>query len=74
MPVHSARHSTSHRRLPLPLATGGIGLLAAFSFPGGLTGGQGFLIGLTIGAAFLGLAAALASRAVPIDRPEKASP
>lgn len=73
MPIHSASHSASHRRLPLPLATGGIGLLVAYWFPGGLTGGHGFLIGLTIGAGILGVAALLANRVAGIDQPERAS-
>ncbi len=72
MLTHTVTRPASHRRLPLPLATGGIGLLAAYSLPGGLTGGQGFLIGLMIGAGVLGVAAVLASRAAPIDRPERA--
>jgi hypothetical protein len=66
-------HSASHRRLPLPMATGGIGLLVAYSLPGGLSGGDGFLIGLTIGAGILGVAAFLASRVVPIEQPERVS-
>ncbi len=74
MTIHTATRPASNRRLPLPLATGGIGLIAAYSLPGGLTGGQGFLIGLVIGAATLGLAALLAGRAAPIERAERASP
>lgn len=38
-------------QLPLPFVTGGLGLLFAFSIPGGLTGGEGFLVGLAIGVA-----------------------
>src|SRR2546430_6275427 len=40
---------TTDYRIPLPLATAGIGLLLAWVSPGGLSGGTGFLIGLIIG-------------------------
>lgn len=36
-------------RMPFPLVTAGIGLLLTYIFPGGLSGGQGFLIGFTMG-------------------------
>jgi hypothetical protein len=39
-------------RLPLPFATGGIGLFLAALMPGGMSGGMGFLIGFLIGLAF----------------------
>ncbi len=39
----------SETRMPFPFVAGGIGLLLAVLFPGGLTGGQGFLIGFIIG-------------------------
>jgi hypothetical protein len=68
MTTHTAGHTASRRRLPLPLATGGIGLLVTYSLPGGLSGGHGFLIGLTIGAGILGIAALLASRVAPMDQ------
>lgn len=35
--------------IPTPLATAGIGLFLAAIIPGGLTGGQGFVIGLFAG-------------------------
>lgn len=35
--------------LPTPFVAAGIGLIAAMAFSGGLSGGQGFLIGLAIG-------------------------
>lgn len=73
MPTYAPNRSASQHRLPLPLATGGIGLLIAYSLPGGLTGGHGFLIGLTMGAGILGVAALLANRATPVDHPERAS-
>jgi len=73
MSTHTAIRPAAHQRLPLPLATGGIGLIAAYSLPGGLTGGQGFLIGLMIGAGVLGIAALVTSRAAPIDHPERAT-
>ncbi len=42
--------STSTRtRLPLPVATGGIGLFMAAVSPGGLSGGVGFLLGFLLG-------------------------
>jgi hypothetical protein len=74
MAINTATRPSSHQRLPLPLATAGIGLLASFSLPGGLTGGQGFVVGLVVGAGALAVAALLARRAAPIDRPERASP
>ena len=37
--------------MPTPLVTAGIGLILSILFPGGLTGGQGFLVGLVIGLA-----------------------
>ena len=73
MSIHNPTRSASHRRLPLPLATGGIGLLLAYSLPGGLTGGHGFFIGLTVGAGILGIAALLATRRATMDHPERAS-
>jgi len=36
-------------RMPFPVVMGGFGLVLALLFPGGLTGGQGFLIGLAMG-------------------------
>jgi hypothetical protein len=38
-------------RLPLPFATGGIGLFLAAAMPGGMSGGMGFLVGFLIGLA-----------------------
>jgi hypothetical protein len=35
--------------IPLPFATGAIGLLLGVAMPGGISGGQGFLIGFLIG-------------------------
>ncbi len=72
MPTQNTNRAAS-QRLPLPLATGGIGLIAAYSLPGGLTGGQGFFIGLMLGAGVIGIAVLLASRAAPIDHPERAT-
>ncbi|MGH9838135.1 MAG: hypothetical protein ACREEM_05065 [Blastocatellia bacterium] len=40
---------STRTRLPLPVATGGIGLFIAALSPGGLSGGAGFLIGFIIG-------------------------
>jgi hypothetical protein len=40
---------STRTRLPLPVATGGIGLFIAAASPGGLSGGAGFLIGFLIG-------------------------
>jgi len=40
---------STRTRLPLPVATGGIGLFIAAASPGGLSGGAGFLIGFIIG-------------------------
>jgi hypothetical protein len=37
--------------LPTPFAAAGIGLLLAVAFPGGATGGEGFVLGLFIGIA-----------------------
>lgn len=39
----------SKNRMPFPIVTGGFGLMLAYVFPGGLTGGQGFLIGFVTG-------------------------
>lgn len=36
-------------RVPLPMVTGGIGLLLAMLFPEGLSGAEGFLIGFAVG-------------------------
>ncbi len=40
---------STRTRLPLPVATGGIGLFLAAASPGGLSGGAGFLIGFIMG-------------------------
>jgi len=40
---------STRTRLPLPVATGGIGLFIAAASSGGLSGGAGFLIGFLIG-------------------------
>lgn len=42
-------------RLPLPIATGGIGLLITAISPGGLSGGTGFLIGFIVGLLLIAL-------------------
>ncbi|MGH9753377.1 MAG: hypothetical protein ACREA2_11395 [Blastocatellia bacterium] len=39
----------NQNRMPFPLVTAGIGLLLSYIFPGGLSGGQGFLIGFAVG-------------------------
>lgn len=44
------RWNTQVHRIPLPLATGGIGLILALLLPVGLSGGRGFLVGFLIGA------------------------
>ncbi|MBP6823744.1 MAG: hypothetical protein KA368_19495 [Acidobacteria bacterium] len=46
----------AQNKIPFPLAMGGIGLVLAQLFPGGLTGGAGFLIGLAVGFLVPGLA------------------
>ena len=43
--------------MPFPMVTGGFGLMLAYVFPGGLTGGQGFLIGFVVGILIPGLMA-----------------
>lgn len=48
---------STQSQLPLPVVTGGIGLLLAYALPGGLTGGQGFLIGFGVGLLILGYGA-----------------
>jgi len=40
---------SAQNRIPFPIVMAGIGLISAWSFPGGLTGGQGFLLGFTLG-------------------------
>lgn len=49
-------------QIPLPVATGGIGLILAFATSGGLSGGQGFLIGFAVGLTMLGYIALHANR------------
>lgn len=39
--------------LPLPIATGGIGLLLAAAMPWGVSGGGGFSIGFVVGVAIM---------------------
>lgn len=51
-------------KLPLPLATAGIGLFLTYVLPGGLTGGQGFLYGLGIGLVIILLRALTAGSVV----------
>jgi hypothetical protein len=51
--------------MPTPFAAAGIGLLIAFALPGGMTGGQGFLLGLFIGMVLSVLMPIIAAR----DRP-----
>ena len=41
--------ASKNDRLPLPIAFAGVGLLVSVTLPGGLSGGQGFLVGLAIG-------------------------
>jgi len=43
---------STQTRLPLPVATGGIGLFIAAASPGGLSGGAGFLVGFIVGLLF----------------------
>lgn len=52
-----ARHA--RQRIPVPLSFGGLGMLLAMAVPGGMTAGQGYLVGFA-----LGLAAVLASFAI----------
>jgi len=52
---------STRTRLPLPVATGGIGLFIAASSPGGLSGGAGFLIGFVIGLLLPALVTALSN-------------
>lgn len=47
----------SKPELPLPFATAGIGMIAAYILPGGLTGGEGFLLGFVGGLVALYFAA-----------------
>jgi hypothetical protein len=49
----SSSNSENRSRIPLPFVTGGIGLLLAYVINGGLSGGQGFLIGFILGIATL---------------------
>jgi hypothetical protein len=49
--------ASADQRIPLPLATAGIGLLFAWLAPGGLSGGVGFLIGFAAGVVVLLLTA-----------------
>lgn len=51
----------SDHRLPLPFVTGALGLLLAYVLPGGLGGGEGFLVGFAVGVA-LPLLGRLATR------------
>ncbi|SRR6266566_7671457 len=53
---------TTDYRIPLPLATAGVGLLLAWLSPGGLSGGIGFLIGLIIGVLLVALRATQVAR------------
>jgi hypothetical protein len=39
--------------LPLPFATGAVGLLLGVAMPRGLSGGEGFLIGFIVGIAIM---------------------
>ncbi|MDB5246421.1 MAG: hypothetical protein JWQ40_815 [Segetibacter sp.] len=45
--------SFDKNRIPIPLATGWIGLLIAYVLPAGFSGTSGFLVGLLIGFAFI---------------------
>lgn len=47
--THYREDISAQSRMPFPFVTGGIGLLLALVSPGGLSGGQGFLIGFTVG-------------------------
>jgi hypothetical protein len=49
-------------RLPLPVATGGLALALAYFVPGGLSGGQGFLVGFILGLFILLFIALIQSR------------
>ena len=53
---------TTRPRLPLPVATGGIGLFVAAVSPGGLSGGAGFLIGFFVGLLFPALIVVISSK------------
>ncbi|MGH9833463.1 MAG: hypothetical protein ACRD9Y_10630 [Blastocatellia bacterium] len=56
------RPAATRTRLPLPVATGGIGLFIAAVSPGGLSGGSGFLIGFLVGLLFPALVAVLSEK------------
>lgn len=52
-----SRSPKTDAQMPLPVVTGGLGLLLSFVIPGGFTGGQGFVIGALIGFAILAITA-----------------
>jgi hypothetical protein len=52
-------------QLPLPIATGGIGLLLSLLVPGGLSGGQGFVAGFLVGTLVLAFSRAAVVRGGP---------
>ena len=51
------KSSSKPHLIPLPLAAGGVGLLLALASPGGLSGGEGFLLGFVVGIAIVVLEA-----------------
>lgn len=53
----NSRSPKTDAQMPLPVVTGGIGLLLSFVIPGGFTGGQGFVIGAVVGFAILAITA-----------------
>ena len=48
---HLAPSQSTSGLLPTPFAAAGVGLLVSSVLPGGLTGGEGFLLGFVIGLA-----------------------
>jgi len=56
------RLAATRTRLPLPVATGGIGLFIAAASSGGLSGGAGFLVGFLVGLLFPALIAVLSEK------------
>lgn len=48
-PTKVLNRRSDENLLPTPFVTAGIGLLLGVTFPGGMSGGKGFIIGLFIG-------------------------
>lgn len=54
--------SRGESTIPVPLAFAGVGLIVALALPGGLSGGEGFLVGLIVGTLVVLLAESLEQR------------